>query len=312
LAKTEKNMKITPIEIRQKTFEKGFRGYEKEEVNAFLQSMSQEWERLMDENKEYRIKLEMTEKEVKKLKEVENSLYKTLKTAEDTGTHMIEQANKSADLRLVEAQQKSEIMLTDAQNRAKMMILEADKKAKQSLEEALNELKALERDFRTMENLRDNMLLELKSMANDTLERVGRMDAKNLHTTFDSRIREFKDLLDKRIEYHTEEPAFTPREESKPVYIPVETVKQTVEEVQEPVVAAPEAASETVVETAPEAVLEIAAETVPEINAEVVEEAPTVEAEIPASQPHSETTPQPAPTEPKRRSGSFFDELEAS
>ncbi|HEY0743715.1 MAG TPA: DivIVA domain-containing protein, partial [Chryseosolibacter sp.] len=74
-------MKITPLEIRQKTFEKNFRGYEKDEVHAFLLTLSQEWERLMDENKELRIKLETTEREVSKLREVESSLFKTLKTA---------------------------------------------------------------------------------------------------------------------------------------------------------------------------------------------------------------------------------------
>ena len=52
-------MRITPLDIRQKTFEKNFRGYEKDEVNAFLLTLSQEWERVLDENKECRIKLEV-------------------------------------------------------------------------------------------------------------------------------------------------------------------------------------------------------------------------------------------------------------
>ena len=45
-------MKITPLEIRQKTFERTLRGYDKDEVNAFLLSLSQEWERNSDEIKE--------------------------------------------------------------------------------------------------------------------------------------------------------------------------------------------------------------------------------------------------------------------
>ena len=73
-------MKITPLEIRQKEFEKKMRGYDKDEVNAFLQSLSQEWERTLDETKEMRIRLETTEREVNKLREVESSLFKTLKT----------------------------------------------------------------------------------------------------------------------------------------------------------------------------------------------------------------------------------------
>ena len=44
-------MKITPLEIRQKTFEKNIRGFDKDEVNAFLISLSSEWEKLLDEIK---------------------------------------------------------------------------------------------------------------------------------------------------------------------------------------------------------------------------------------------------------------------
>ena len=36
-------MNITPLEIRQKEFEKGFRGYDNDEVSAFLNSLSIEW-----------------------------------------------------------------------------------------------------------------------------------------------------------------------------------------------------------------------------------------------------------------------------
>ena len=77
-------MKITPLEIRQKSFEKKLRGYDKDEVNAFLLSLSQEWEQVQDQLKELKIKFQNAENEIKQLREVENSLFKTLKTAEDT------------------------------------------------------------------------------------------------------------------------------------------------------------------------------------------------------------------------------------
>jgi len=74
-------MKVTPLEIRQKTFERTLRGYDKDEVNAFLLSLSQEWERMKDEVKELKMKFENSEREVSKLREVETSLFRTLKTA---------------------------------------------------------------------------------------------------------------------------------------------------------------------------------------------------------------------------------------
>lgn len=193
-------MKITPIEIRQKSFEKVFRGYDKEEVDGFLLSLSQEWERIIDENKEYRIKLEMAEKEVKKLREVETSLFKTLKTAEDTGAHMIEQANKSAEMQMREAQVKADSILREARSKAQYMVQEADGKAKQALQETIAELKALEKDVRIIENQKDNLITELRSIVTDISEKVNRIEAKSSRISFDSKVNEVKSFLEQRAE----------------------------------------------------------------------------------------------------------------
>lgn len=176
-------MRVTPLEIRQKTFEKNFRGYEKDEVNAFLLTLSQEWERILDENKEMRIKLESSEREVSKLREVENSLYRTLKTAEDTGANVIEQARQAADLHLKESQLRSEAILTEAKTKAKDTIEESDMRAKQILAEMEDRLKALVEEYKRLESLREDMFTAIKRTANDALERAER--ARNHAREFD-------------------------------------------------------------------------------------------------------------------------------
>ena len=123
-------MKITPAEIRQKEFERNFRGYDKDEVNAFLQTMSQEWERILEENREMRYRLDASQKEVEKLREVESSLYKTLKTAEDTGANLVEQANKSAELKVREAELKGEEIINESKSRGQQILDQAKGKAK--------------------------------------------------------------------------------------------------------------------------------------------------------------------------------------
>ena len=40
---------ITPIEIRKQSFRKSLRGYDTEEVHAFLQTLSDEWEQQQHE-----------------------------------------------------------------------------------------------------------------------------------------------------------------------------------------------------------------------------------------------------------------------
>jgi cell division initiation protein len=175
-------MRVTPLEIRQKTFEKNFRGYQTEEVHAFLQTLSQEWERLTDDNKELRIKLEATEREVTKLREVETSLYKTLKTAEDTGASVIEQARTAAALHLRESQLKAEAMLHEAKSKAKDTIEESDERARQIVDEMEDRLRILVESYKKLETSRDDLLADLKRLANETMDKVDR--AKNMSKDF--------------------------------------------------------------------------------------------------------------------------------
>ena len=170
-------MRITPLDIRQKTFEKNFRGYEKDEVNAFLLTLSQEWERVLDENKEARIKLEATEREVSKLREVESSLYKTLKTAEDTGANVIDQARRTAELHLRESQLKADALINEAKLKARDTIEESDTRAREILEEMEDRLKILVESYKKMQTLREDLLADLRHLGSDVLDRVERSRA---------------------------------------------------------------------------------------------------------------------------------------
>lgn len=172
-------MKVTPLDIRQKTFEKVLRGYDKDEVTAFLLSLSQEWERVQDETKEMRIKLEAAEREVTKLREVESSLYKTLKTAEDTGANVIEQANKAAELHLKEVQLKAEALLNEAKTKAKDTIEQSEATSRQMVEEMEERLKALVQNYKSIESERGNLLGDLKRLAGETLDKVERLKVAN-------------------------------------------------------------------------------------------------------------------------------------
>jgi cell division initiation protein len=165
-------MKITPLEIRQKTFERAFRGYDKEEVATFLQILSEEWIRSNDEKKELEIKLESAEKEIAKLREVENSLYKTLKTAEDTGANMIEQANKAAELQLKETSIRAESTIREAKAKAKLIVENSEKRAKDIIGKMLSEIKSLENNFNAAINLKENLIADLTNLSSATLERA--------------------------------------------------------------------------------------------------------------------------------------------
>ncbi|MCB2407431.1 DivIVA domain-containing protein [Hymenobacter lucidus] len=170
-------MKITALDIRQKTFEKAFRGLNKEEVEAFLVTLSQQWERMGDESRELRLKLEHATQEVSKMREVETSLYRTLKTAEDTGNSITEQAQRDAELRVREAQLKAEQLLADARQKARQVVDDAYKQAEKTVAEMKTEVNGLGQECQRLENQLEGLVRDLQRLANDTLDKVEKVKA---------------------------------------------------------------------------------------------------------------------------------------
>lgn len=200
------NMKITPLEIRQKTFEKAFRGINKEEVNAFLISLSHEWERMLDENKDLKSDVSKLEQEVQKLREVETTLFKTLKTAEDTGANVIDQANRTAELHLKETQINADALISEAKNRARAIIDRAEDQAKEIIEGMAGEVKELEENYRIIENQRDNVVSQLKILSGDVMSKVEKI--KYQESGLETHLKKVKQMLresSERVESKAEE-----------------------------------------------------------------------------------------------------------
>jgi len=214
-------MRITPLEIRKKTFEKQMRGYDKEEVNAFLLSLSHEWEKALDQIKSLDGQLKKAETDVSKLREVEASLYKTLKTAEDTGANMINQAKKTADLHIQETQMNADGLLNESKSKARNIIDDAELTAKQILGSMDDELKELARVYTMLEDHRDGILNELTNLSTITLQRVQKVSDNLKHFDLEKRLNEvYKNSAEGQ-----GKPASTsaaPRPVAKPIVKPIE------------------------------------------------------------------------------------------
>ncbi|MDF9800657.1 cell division initiation protein [Catalinimonas alkaloidigena] len=204
-------MKITPLEIRQKDFEKNFRGYDKDEVNAFLQSLSQQWERTLEENKEMRYKLDASQKEVEKLREVESSLFKTLKTAEDTGANMVDQAQKTADLKIREAKLEANTIISDAHSKARDILSKAEGKAQEIIDEMEERVKMLKQSYKAAENDYDTLLFELRSLAQKTLQKVDKAESQQKFN-IETKVEEAERIVEEYNEFLTQRKAESERE----------------------------------------------------------------------------------------------------
>jgi len=110
-------MEMTPLDIRNKTFRKGIRGYQCEEVEKYLESVSQEFELAYTENFELREKTNRLETEISHYRQIENTLQQTLVLAQKTAEEVKEAARKEAALILREAEHEKLSKVSEAQEK---------------------------------------------------------------------------------------------------------------------------------------------------------------------------------------------------
>lgn len=107
-------MKLTALEIKQQNFEKALRGYDKAEVQAFLNLISNEWEHLVAKNRELNERIEELEEKLKHYERVEEALHETLQTAKESAEHKLSGARKDARNKIEKAEMEAESIVREA------------------------------------------------------------------------------------------------------------------------------------------------------------------------------------------------------
>ena len=107
-------MKITPMEIKQQEFKRGMRGYDTVEVDTFLEMVGNEFEKLLQDVREYDRKIIALESELSKFKEVESTLKQTLMNVQETSDKSLENSKKEAVLMRKEAELEVQRMVEQA------------------------------------------------------------------------------------------------------------------------------------------------------------------------------------------------------
>lgn len=110
-------MRITPLDIQQKQFPMKFRGFDVEEVYAFLEVVREEMEELLRENAALKETAQRGENQIKEYKDMESTLRETLMTAQQMVEDYKTNARKEAELLVKEAELKSDSLMKEAQEK---------------------------------------------------------------------------------------------------------------------------------------------------------------------------------------------------
>ena len=111
-------MKISPLSIIKQDFTKKMRGYDPEEVQAFLEKLSNDIEEIQNENDELKKQLNEASARLSEFRRIEKNLQSTLLKAQESSAKAIESTKKQTSLMIKEAEIKSSQILEKARESA--------------------------------------------------------------------------------------------------------------------------------------------------------------------------------------------------
>ncbi len=108
-------MNITPLDIQQKRFHMAFRGYERSEVDSFLDLVREEMELLLREVTELREFRQLYDQRTSELNEREETIKSTMIMTQKLADEMRENARKEAALIIKDTEIRSQQIIGNAQ-----------------------------------------------------------------------------------------------------------------------------------------------------------------------------------------------------
>ncbi|MEO0559398.1 MAG: DivIVA domain-containing protein [Bacteroidota bacterium] len=108
-------MKLSPLDIKRQQFGKAFRGYEPDEVDAFVKQVASQWESVLDELRISTERNRELEQKLKHYERVELALQEALETARETARRSEEAAERKAKIIVEQAELKADRTLQDVE-----------------------------------------------------------------------------------------------------------------------------------------------------------------------------------------------------
>lgn len=106
-------MRLTPIDVRQQQFATKFRGFDPQEVDAFLEEVAEDLEELQRENALLKEQLTAVEERMRGVEGKERVLQETLVTAQKLAEEYKENARREAELIVREARLQADKVLEE-------------------------------------------------------------------------------------------------------------------------------------------------------------------------------------------------------
>jgi cell division initiation protein len=188
-------MALTPLDIQNKSFAVKMRGYEKNEVDDFLEIVVRDYEDVTQRNRELEKALRHAEEKLEYFNELKDALNQSIIVAQDTAYKVKTSASKESEVIVTSAQNKADELVTTAEKRAAALNAAAELKAKEILTDATARARQLATETNDLKSktrvFHNNLLVMLQAQ----LEQVKSPEWDEILAPFSSYVQEDHEVI---------------------------------------------------------------------------------------------------------------------
>ncbi|MFQ7102877.1 MAG: DivIVA domain-containing protein [Anaerovoracaceae bacterium] len=152
---------IRPVDIQEKEFGRGVRGYREDEVNQFLDEITVDLERLLNELRETKEENSRLVEELERYRSSEGTVVETLEAAKSLMADISASAEKRADILLKNAELDAQLMQKNAKDAADRIAEESQAMKNRFVDFRNRYKKLLESELQRFESISGEMFPEL-------------------------------------------------------------------------------------------------------------------------------------------------------
>lgn len=114
-------MKVSPAAVRKQEFNTSFRGYDKEEVRAYMERFADDLDELQKENEQLRKELEQADILLEEFRKMESTFQESLLKAQESASKTMELSKNQSDALLKESEARAAQIIEKAKKQSKEM-----------------------------------------------------------------------------------------------------------------------------------------------------------------------------------------------
>lgn len=123
---------LSPLDIHNKEFTRGFRGYDEDEVNEFLDQVIKDYELVLREKKELKQQVDDMRDRLGHFSNIEETLNKSILIAQETAEEVKGNATKESKLIIKEAEKNADRIINEALQKSRKISIEVEELKKQA------------------------------------------------------------------------------------------------------------------------------------------------------------------------------------